>query len=77
MVIFYSRKPELDKTNLIPVGRLSGIVGTIFFYLKSSNFSFETNCIEDWEEKLDVIIKETLNQNMTSLVEFLLGSNVF
>ena len=65
--IFIQGSPELDETSLIPVGRLSGIVAHyIPWYLKSSNFpSFETNCIEDWEEKLDVIIEETLCQNMT------------
>ena len=27
--------------------------------------SFETNCIEDWEEKLEKIVDETINENMT------------
>ena len=65
--IFIQGSPELDETNNIPVGRLSGIVAHyIPWYLQSSNFpSFETNCIEDWEEKLDAIIEETLDQNMT------------
>jgi len=27
--------------------------------------SYETNCIEDWETKLDAIVKETINQDMT------------
>tara|TARA_B100000900_G_scaffold328679_1_gene288974 strand:- start:1484 stop:2977 length:1494 start_codon:yes stop_codon:yes gene_type:complete len=65
--IFIQGSPELDETNLIPVGRLSGIVAHyVPWYLQSSNFpSFETNCIEDWEEKLDAIIEETLCQNMT------------
>jgi len=65
--IFIQGSPELDETNLTPVGRLSGIVAHyVPWYLQSSNFpSFETNCIEDWEEKLDAIIEETLCQNMT------------
>ena len=65
--IFIQGSPDLDETNLIPVGRLSGIVAHyVPWYLKTSNFpSFETNCIEDWEEKLDAIIEETLSQNMT------------
>lgn len=65
--IFIQGSPRLDETKLIPVGRLSGIVAHyIPWYLKSSNFpSFETNCMDDWEEKLDVIVKETLCQNMT------------
>ena len=65
--IFIQGSPELDKKNEIPIGRLSGIVAHyIPWYLQSSNFpSFETNCIEDWEEKLDAIIEETLSENMT------------
>ena len=65
--IFIQGSPKLDETKLIPTGRLSGIVAHyIPWYLKSSNFpSFKTNCIEDWEEKLDVIVEETLCQNMT------------
>jgi hypothetical protein len=27
--------------------------------------SYETNCIEDWETKLDKIVEETISQNMT------------
>ena len=43
------------------------LLHTIFLgTLQSSNFpSFKTNCIEDWEEKLNVIVDETLHQNMT------------
>ena len=65
--IFIQGSPELDKKNEIPIGRLSGIVAHyVPWYLQSSNFpSFEANCIEDWEEKLDVIIDETLSENMT------------
>ena len=65
--IFIQGSPELDDTKNIPVGRLSGIVAHyVPWYLQSSNFpSFKTNCIEDWEEKLSVIVDETLHQNMT------------
>ena len=65
--IFIQGSPELDETKNIPIGRLSGIVAHyVPWYLQSSNFpSFKTNCIEDWEEKLSVIIDETLSQNMT------------
>ena len=35
-------------------------------YLRSNQLpSYETNCIEDWETKLDAIVKETINQDMT------------
>jgi hypothetical protein len=27
--------------------------------------SWETNCIEDWETKIDAIVDETINENMT------------
>ena len=51
----------------IPTGRLSGIVNHhIPSYLRSNQLpSYETNCIEDWETKLDRIVKETIDQNMT------------
>jgi hypothetical protein len=35
--------------------------------------SWETNCIEDWETKIDAIVDETINENMTVISEFLLG----
>ena len=65
--IFIQGSPELDKQNSIPLGRLSGIAAHyVPWYLQSSNYpSFETNCIEEWEDKLDAIVDETLHQNMT------------
>jgi hypothetical protein len=39
--------------------------------------SWETNCIEDWETKVDAIVDETINENMSVISEFRLGSNVF
>ncbi len=66
-LIFLSGSPELERTGNIPTGRLSGIVNHhIPAYLRSNQLpSFETNCIEDWETKLNAIVKETINQNMT------------
>ena len=29
--------------------------------------SWETNCIEDWETKVDAIVQETLKENMTAI----------
>ena len=51
----------------IPTGRLSGIVNHhIPKYLRTNQLpSYETNCIEDWETKLDKIVEETLKQDMT------------
>src|SRR5215203_1180796 len=66
-MIFLSGSPELERVGGIPTGRLSGIVNHhIPKYLRSNQLpSYETNCIEDWETKLDKIVEETINQNMT------------
>ncbi len=66
-LIFLSGSPELDKKGGINTGRLSGIVNHhVPGYLRSNQLpSYQTNCIEDWEEKLEKIIDETLSQNMT------------
>ncbi|MEI6088755.1 MAG: GH3 auxin-responsive promoter family protein, partial [Bacteroidota bacterium] len=66
-MIFLSGSPELERVSGIPTGRLSGIVNHhIPSYLRSNQLpSYETNCIEDWETKLDRIVAETLHQNMT------------
>ncbi len=66
-MIFLSGSPELERVADIPTGRLSGIVNHhIPKYLRSNQLpSFETNCIEDWEAKLDKIVEETINKNMT------------
>ncbi len=66
-VIFLSGSPELERVGGVPTGRLSGIVNHhIPKYLRANQLpSFETNCIEEWEEKLEKIIDETINENMT------------
>ena len=66
-LIFLSGSPELERIADIPTGRLSGIVNHhIPKYLRANQLpSYETNCIEDWETKLDRIVDETINQNMT------------
>ncbi len=66
-MIFLSGSPALERIGGIPTGRLSGIVNHhVPRYLRSNQLpSYETNCIEDWEEKLGKIIEETINQNMT------------
>jgi hypothetical protein len=66
-LIFLSGSPELERVGGIPTGRLSGIVNHhVPSYLRSNQLpSYETNCIEDWETKLDKIVNETINQNMT------------
>jgi hypothetical protein len=66
-MIFLSGSPELERIAEIPTGRLSGIVNHhIPKYLRTNQLpSYETNCIDDWETKLDKIVDETINQNMT------------
>lgn len=66
-MIFLSGSPVLERIGGIPTGRLSGIVNHhVPRYLRSNQLpSYETNCIEDWEEKLGKIIDETIQQNMT------------
>ena len=66
-MIFLSGSPELERIAGIPTGRLSGIVNHhIPSYLRKNQLpSYETNCIEDWETKLDAIVAETINQDMT------------
>ena len=66
-MIFLSGSPELERVGGIPTGRLSGIVNHhIPNYLRSNQLpSYETNCIDDWETKLDKIVDETIGQDMT------------
>jgi len=65
-VIFLSGSPELDDIHGIPTGRLSGISNHMVpAWLKRDQLpSYKTNCIEDWETKLDAIVQETLSQRM-------------
>lgn len=66
-LIFLSGSPELAQKGGINTGRLSGIVNHhVPAYLRGNQLpSYTTNCIEDWEEKLDKIIDETIDQPMT------------
>jgi hypothetical protein len=66
-IIFLSGSPELERVGGIPTGRLSGIVNHhVPSYLRTNQLpTYETNCIEDWESKLDKIIDETSSQDMT------------
>lgn len=65
-MIFLSGSPELDRIGDIPTGRLSGIVNHhVPKYLRTNQLpSYETNCIEDWETKLDKIVEETIKEDM-------------
>ena len=66
-LIFLSGSPELEEKGGIKTGRLSGIVNHhVPGYLRTNQKpAYQTNCIEDWEEKLEKIIDETLGQDMT------------
>src|ERR1043165_5691922 len=66
-LIFLSGSPELERVGGIPTGRLSGIVNHhVPKYLRANQMpSYETNCIEDWETKLNKIVDETIKQDMT------------
>ena len=66
-MIFLQGSPELEDVFGIKTGRLSGIVAHhIPSYLQKNRLpSLETNLIEDWETKVDAIVKETENENMT------------
>jgi len=65
-MIFLQGSPELTPKNGVNLGRLSGIVAHyVPKYLQKNRLpSWETNCIEDWEQKVDMIIEETLPENM-------------
>jgi hypothetical protein len=65
-LIFLSGSPELESVGGIPTGRLSGISNHhVPAYLRRNQVpSYQTNCIEDWEEKLERIIDETLDQRL-------------
>jgi hypothetical protein len=66
-MIFLQGSPKLDKKAGIPIGRLSGIVAHhVPAYLQKNRMpTYEINCIEDWEEKVDAIAHQTLKENMT------------
>jgi hypothetical protein len=66
-MIFLSGSPTLERVAGIPTGRLSGIVNHhVPSYLRKNQMpDYTTNCIEDWETKLDKIVQQTWNQDMT------------
>lgn len=65
-MIFLSGSPEMEKVGGIQTGRLSGIVNhQVPSWLRTHQMpSYETNCIEDWESKLDAIVAETMEEDM-------------
>ena len=65
--IFLQGSPVLEDKNGVALGRLSGIVAHyVPAYLQRNRMpSWETNCIEDWETKVDAVVGETQSENMT------------
>lgn len=65
-LMFLSGSPTLSLQGGIKTGRLSGIVNhEIPSWVKGNQLpSYNTNCIEDWETKLDQIIEETHDQDL-------------
>jgi hypothetical protein len=66
-MIFLQGSPVLDEKNGIKLGRLSGISAHyVPNYLQKNRLpSWETNCMEDWEAKVDKIVEETEKENMS------------
>ena len=65
-MIFLQGSPIIDKINGIKTGRLSGIVAHFVpQYLQKNRLpSWETNCIDDWETKVNAIVDETTVEDM-------------
>ncbi|HET8752766.1 MAG TPA: GH3 auxin-responsive promoter family protein [Salinimicrobium sp.] len=66
-MIFLQGSPVLEEKNGIKLGRLSGIVAHyVPAYLQRNRMpSLDTNSIEDWETKVDAIVEETVNEDMS------------
>jgi len=65
-MIFLQGSPVLEKKSGIDTGRLSGIVAHhVPAYLQKNRLpAYQTNCIDDWETKVDAIVAETIQQDM-------------
>ena len=66
-MIFLQGSPVLSDKNGVKLGRLSGIVAHYVpqYLLKNRLPSWETNCIEDWDTKVNAIVEETINEDMS------------
>ena len=66
-MIFLQGSPILEEKYGIQFGRLSGIVAHFVpKYLQKNRMpSWETNCIEDWETKVNAIVEETFHKDMS------------
>lgn len=68
-MIFLQGSPAMDDVGGIPTGRLSGITyhEVPAYLLKNRKPTYDVNCIEDWETKVDRIVEETMHEDMTLL----------
>jgi hypothetical protein len=66
-MIFLQGSPILTQKHGINFGRLSGIVAHFVpKYLQRNRMpSWETNCIDDWDTKVNAIVSETINEDMS------------
>jgi len=66
-MIFLQGSPVLEDKNGVSLGRLSGIAAHyVPKYLQKNRLpSWETNCIEDWDTKVNAIVDETVNEDMS------------
>ncbi|TLP80742.1 GH3 auxin-responsive promoter family protein [Maribacter sp. ACAM166] len=66
-MIFLQGSPVLEEKNGVKFGRLSGISAHyVPNYLQKNRLpTWETNCIEDWETKVNAIVEETKGEDMT------------
>ncbi len=65
-MIFLQGSPEIEEQYGVKTGRLSGIVAHyVPNYLQKNRMpTWETNCIDDWETKVDRIVEETVVEDM-------------
>ena len=65
-MIFLQGSPAMTEKNGIKIGRLSGITAHyVPSYLQKNRLpSWDTNLIDDWEQKVDAIVDETINEDM-------------
>jgi hypothetical protein len=65
-MIFLQGSPVINDDSKIKTGRLSGIVAHyVPKYLQKNRLpSWKTNCIDDWEGKVNAIVEETADQDM-------------
>ena len=66
-MIFLQGSPELTDLHGIKVGRLSGLVyhHVPGYLLRNRLPDYETNCIEDWEKKVEAISQLTIKEDMS------------